>query len=1200
MAFDPSTAKLVEPSQENLTLYSSNPSMQNTIDDIEAGKPAPALSWNGKPMGKHGRVFDPSTADPTKGEAPDKKRRFDPSTADPTKGEAPDKKRRFDPSTADPTKGEAPDKKSRFDSSTETTTQKVIGNAASALDVVIDTIPFVLRTLDETSWTENRLILSTINPNIHAGTAAQDATKDAHETFDRFFNPLSKLVDLLYKDKHIVDKSAVQQIQKHIGGMLAKPVEYTEKHYGKEAAAYVQELEDGLMVIAPKVVKGLSRKLADIKTAPEDVPEGDLAKSAEDIKTITKVNPPAEEPPVPSLAEESVEAPKTEKPKQAEDIKTDTKVNPPAEKLSVPSPAEGPVEAPKKIEEPVAEITNTEDIKTDTKVNPPAKELSIPTFIKESVEAPKRVEEPVAEITNTTEKYTQEYLDDAWDEHTGEAQPKGYFQERRQAKIENAKQESLDAAWNEHAKEAQPKYYSPERGQADVKVLAGMALISGAAIAGYAVSPEGQKIEGAVLGGIGSIILARSLPKAASLLKNDFRGAIFKATLPTSMVAAGVYFNPDRKVEGALAGLGLWGWGELPAAKPIPAGDLFRANYNNKIAAERMYTNMANKMKVKVPEQTRRVEIISAYETDTLDNIKLQPHEKEFVGAWKSVMDSFAVAAKDAGIMRNFIENYVPHIIETLGLDGLAAQVKDLFGFSQGGAGGSSRFTKERKYATFKEVNDVLEGSGLHVKTMDPAEILPIYARAMTNAIENKNLIEGLKGAAIAGDKRSAGLVQSEDKAPYDYKSGEGIAILNGLRVHPEIVDPLKMLLKGRTTNELAKAAVNVNAAIKRLGVSFSLFHGKSLIEAALLAGGRKAVAPDGVKAALYMFHNGGLGDHMDFLIREGGLVMKHPSDVDVQSIEKVGKLVDDLTGTKVAGKVAKKFDAVQSAVDRLTWDIAHTGLKGNLALTLLHQWDSTKSFMGKDFSNLTREQAARQISSFVNDTFGGLNWYQVFEESRTALGRKLAVGLLNPKGRDMLQLAIFAPDWTLSTLRAWYKAIPGYSGDLNNALAAKYVMRTAIIYGSILNAANYALVGRPIWDNKDDSTRLDLPDGRSMQVIKHSAEATELLQNPSKYMSNKLSFFPQAGLIALSGKEYINGPKVDSKLAAILGKVAPFGAQAMLGTNSSPIMEERIEQAIAGEFGFGLYGQTKEDKMERIRQQARKDRKEAKRNSTR
>jgi hypothetical protein len=55
-----------------------------------------------------------------------------------------------------------------------------------------------------------------------------------------------------------------------------------------------------------------------------------------------------------------------------------------------------------------------------------------------------------------------------------------------------------------------------------------------------------------------------------------------------------------------------------------------------------------------------------------------------------------------------------------------------------------------------------------------------------------------------------------------------------------------------------------------------------------------------------------------------------------------------------------------------------------------------------------------------------------------------------------------------------------------------------------------------------------------------------------------------------------------------------------MLGTNSSPIMEERIEQAIAGEFGFGLYGQTKEDKMERIRQQARKDRKEAKRNSTR
>jgi hypothetical protein len=1162
-------------------------------------------------MGKHGQVFDPSTADPIKGERPDKKSGFDPSTAKVVK---------------------EPE---------ETTTQKVVGTAASILDLVAGGVPFVARTVDEVSGTINRLVLSTINPDIHAGTAAQDAVKDAHEHFDRFFGGYGKMVDLLYKDKHIVDKSAAQQIQNHIGEMLAKPIEYTEKHFGKEAASYVQEMEDGLMILGPakaaEVVKGLKGKVADIKTAPEHVPEGDLAKQAEDIKTATKVNPPAEEP-------------------------------------SVPPPTEGSVEAPKRVEEPVAEITNTTERSKQESLDAAwnehmkeaqPKDLSVrekaflETFPEFKDSVIKDEEGRLVTLYHGTNTHipggvptkgrglygSGVYLAEGKVRAGGYAKsPEGgtmypahvnlknpiseeqFVREfgkksRTPAEDEQIRQTLIDRGYDGLVMKFGNKYHevvvfdpknvksaiSPlkgtkdlfkEKGQANVKVLAGMALVSGAATAGYIASPEGQKVEGAVLAGIGSIVLAGSLPKAASLLKNDFRKAVFKAALPTSMVAAGVYYNPDRKIEGALAGLGLWGWGELPAAKSIQSGDLFRVNYNNKIAMERLYTNMANKIKVKIPDQTRRVEVISAYEKGTLDNIKLQPHEKEVVDAWKSMMDSFAVAAKDAGIMSGFIENYVPHIVEKLGQDGLAAQVKDLLGFSQDGAGGSRRFTKERKYDTFQELNAALEGSGLQVKTMDPSEILPIYGRAMTKAIEDKNLIEGLKGAAVAGDKLSARLVQPTDKAPSDYKSIEGISILNGLRVHPEIVDPLKVLLKGRTTNELAKAAVNVNAAIKRLGVSFSLFHGKSLIEAALLAGGRKAVSPDGVKAALYMFHNGGLGDNMDFLIREGGLVMKHPSDVDVQSIEKVGKLVDELTGTKIAGKTAKKFDAVQSKVDRLTWEIAHTGLKGNLALTLLHQWDSTKSFMGKDFSNLTREQAARQISSFINDTFGGLNWYQVFEESRTAMGRKLAAGLLNPKGRDMLQLAIFAPDWTLSTLRAWYKAIPGYSGDLNNVLAAKYVMRTAIIYGGILNAANYALVGRPIWDNKD-KTRLDLPDGRSMQVIKHSAEATELLQNPSKFLSNKLSFFPQAGLIALGGKAYLNGPPVDSKLAAILGKVEPFGAQSMLGTTSSSLMNERMQRAIAGEFGFGLYGQTKEDKMERIRQQARKARKEAKRKST-
>ena len=65
---------------------------------------------------------------------------------------------------------------------------------------------------------------------------------------------------------------------------------------------------------------------------------------------------------------------------------------------------------------------------------------------------------------------------------------------------------------------------------------------------------------------------------------------------------------------------------------------------------------------------------------------------------------------------------------------------------------------------------------------------------------------------------------------------------------------------------------------------------------------------------------------------------------------------------------------------------------------------------------------------------------------------------------RDFLQIMMFAPDWTISTVRAMTKAFPGStSNPVNARLSQQYAFRTALIYGILMNAANYQLSGHSI-----------------------------------------------------------------------------------------------------------------------------------------
>jgi hypothetical protein len=119
----------------------------------------------------------------------------------------------------------------------------------------------------------------------------------------------------------------------------------------------------------------------------------------------------------------------------------------------------------------------------------------------------------------------------------------------------------------------------------------------------------------------------------------------------------------------------------------------------------------------------------------------------------------------------------------------------------------------------------------------------------------------------------------------------------------------------------------------------------------------------------------------------------------------------------------------------------------------------------------------------------------------------------------------------------------------------------------------------RFIWENKDP-TRIEWPDGTSMQAMKHAMEPYHWIADPDKTLSNKLGFIPKAAIVGIGGLEYAspNAPKLVDRSAVgrleAVGKMAvPFQVQAA----STAPEGEGAKRALLGTMGFPVYGKTAE-----------------------
>ena len=579
-------------------------------------------------------------------------------------------------------------------------------------------------------------------------------------------------------------------------------------------------------------------------------------------------------------------------------------------------------------------------------------------------------------------------------------------------------------------------------------------------------------------------------------------------------------------------------------------------------------------------------------------SVQLTPEETKAAGIARSVYDQVGQQALQAGVLSDFLDNYINHEWKpTPKREELLRQMHDAFN-KQPNMSPKDRHALTRKFTSLADG----KAAGLEPVSEDVNVLIDSYVKSITRAMANKNLLESLKEAKGPDGQ---GLVQRAGKAPYSYVPMSH-SQLASYRVHPSIAPSLEFLYHTQGGNAIVQGVEAMNTALKRVQVSLSLFHAKSLIDAA--AGAMEFSHPirnlvDIAKSAFgksrghEQYLNGSMGDDVDHLIRalkitprSGTLPVEDVTSGFYEGLKTLQNSMDSAiprAGKITVGPVVQ----LSKALDHLLWENLHSGLKLVVGMNALER---LRRSYARDFERdpnahiPSTAELADRASSFTNDIFGGLNWRRLADDANTKWGREVANGLANPTARRIGQVMIFAPDWTYSTVRSVVKAIgkgSGVEGLIRPKQVADlhrlYLIRSAFIYATLYNGINMALSGHPIWDNKRNGKPepflLDLGNGEWAQANKHAMEVPNMVTHPAKWAMGKLGNLPSEVAEQALGKEYLSPdympPMKEGRLAHAAKRILPFSGTSLL--------EQGPKEAVSSALGVPIYGHEKESPFE-------------------
>jgi hypothetical protein len=577
-----------------------------------------------------------------------------------------------------------------------------------------------------------------------------------------------------------------------------------------------------------------------------------------------------------------------------------------------------------------------------------------------------------------------------------------------------------------------------------------------------------------------------------------------------------------------------------------------------------------------------------------------QEHLIEPANKLRDLLFKDGVAARDAGVTQGLVYNYFTHLIDSsksnLPKEATAKIIENLY--KEKPEIFKTDSSNTRIYKTARDLQERLNsiGANLYVHT-DAALVFEAYHKAITTSIAQKGIVDNLKATK---DFKGNPLITSDPAIAFQNKyvtyNGPGNKQIEGQFVHPSIAPVLDHMFQRADIGAVKDALLQTAMLTKAANVAGSLFHAPSLGLAIagvspMLAFKEIVTAGSGIRKALKEFKKADMDPEVNYAMKSG--VKLGTEDINRSIVSDTAAWLDSKILGNREGKLVQRITHpldkyILEKMNTFTWDYMHTGgklLLFNHLLTNAERNFKVEKYLPDNTVNpewtSARDVVAKEIATSVNDTMGGLQWLQAANSIENKLLRDLAVKGSGIESRAWGQIAMFAPDWTVSTLRAFTNALPkemlkpstwdikggvkGIMKPMNKAdLARRYIVNTGLLYLTLLNGINMYTAGQYIWEN-EDPTRILHEDGTTQQLAKHSMESVHWMMDPGKTFKGKLGFAPKAAMAFMDdqGGNYLERTGTVAKLAL------PFS----VGSGLNAPEGEGMKRVLLSSAGFPIYG---------------------------
>jgi len=384
---------------------------------------------------------------------------------------------------------------------------------------------------------------------------------------------------------------------------------------------------------------------------------------------------------------------------------------------------------------------------------------------------------------------------------------------------------------------------------------------------------------------------------------------------------------------------------------------------------------------------------------------------------------------------------------------------------------------------------------GFKPKVLDISEIIKIHDNVGNRAVENTKYLQALLNMERDGIK----LITRSDDAPLDWievdypaltrriplkktqvrRKGEFVKEVK-VRVHPDLVRPLKAIFEERFDHPVISAYEALNGIMKKSMLTLSLFHHGALGETGLaLIGPAKTLRIMFDPVKIYKALARGEYDvfKKEAIAKDGlehGLQFGATADIPISRIQRyLNELARVTKDTVILNRLTKFIAGANSVWDKALWMYLHDTLK-------LYGYETLVGKLDPKLSAEETRKAKREIAQLVNDTFGGQNWETI---------------TMTPKEVQMLTWTLLSADWTLSTTR--------------QALAPTGIGR---VYKDTVGLRRKA--GLMFW------TRAALYFGIGMNLLNALFREMDIRENPQYYEGRDLSFLDKTMFGNTPGKK--------------------------------------------------------------------------------